>query len=144
MIDPSDGPPVVISPQIILFHEPIYSLDFHDEPEVAERHISVSDAKTLMSTPTEAIAALNAYSLQLSRLKIKNIQPYTPTESTVACSPYDFHITYPRDEALYVFFFANDQHLTPHHTVILARVMNRLQIPHPLPSTDGPNRSVHE
>ena len=63
MTDPSGEPSVVISPQIILFHDNSFSLDFDDEPEVTERHISVADAKALMSTPTETIAALNAYSL---------------------------------------------------------------------------------
>ena len=110
-------------------------MNLDDEPEVTERHISVADAKALMSTPTETIAALNAYSLQLSRLKTKNIQPYTPTESTVACSPYDFHITYPRDEAMYDFFCERPAS-RPSPRSHFARVMNRLQIPHPLPPTD--------
>ena len=84
-----------------MIHETIYSLDLDDEPEVPERHVSLLDAKTLVSTPTETIALSNAYSLQLSRLISNIIQRYTPTESTVDCSLYDFHITYPRDEALH-------------------------------------------
>ena len=110
-------------------------MDLNDEPEVTERHISVADAKTLMSRPTETIAALNAYSLLLSGLKTKHIQPYTPTESTVACSPYDFHITYPCDEALYEKQKGRPASRPSPHSQF-ARVTNRLQIPHPLPSTD--------
>ena len=123
----------MISPRINIFHDTIYSLDFDDEPEVTERHTSVADAKALMSTPTEPIAALNAYSLQLSRLKSTNIQPYTYPEVTVVCSPYDFHIACPRDDT----FFENlcERPSAQGH---FARIMNRLQIPHLL-SPPSPN-----
>ena len=79
--------------------------------------MSVADAKTLMPTPTETIAALKAYFLQLSRLKTKNTQPYTPTESTDACSPtsliYRILAMRPCMKS-----FANTRHLVLHSTVI--------------------------
>ena len=139
MVDPPGEPSVVISTQTTIFHGASYSLNFDDEPQQPLKitYISVADAKKLASKPTGTVAALNPYFLPLSRLKTKNTHSLTPSQSRpMLCSSHDFHIKYPRDEALYVFFFcehpASD---SPYHGHF-ARVSDRLHLPHPLPPTD--------
>lgn len=120
MVDPPGEPSVVISTQTTIFHGASYSLNFDDEPQQPLKitYISVADAKKLASKPTGTVAALNPYFLPLSRLKTKNTHSLTPSQSRpMLCSSHDFHIKYPRDEALYV-FFANTRHLTLPTTVI--------------------------
>lgn len=124
------------SPQTILFHEAILNSDFDDEPEAAEANSSVAKAKKLMSTPRATIAALNAFSLRLCSLRIKN----TPLDALAEpiddyyCS-YDIHVTYLRERAAYENFCQRPASGPPHHSHF-ARAMEKLQLSYPTPLTE--------